>query len=124
MMIDMEQEIINLHLNAGKICGQERTCGNKIGYSSEESANKAAIKMNKKQTTRHELEPYPCYFCNKWHIGRKMSREELEQYLGAQLNGRTPLLHGENNSSILLAPTMLSIENRRETGSNPWRLRG
>jgi hypothetical protein len=39
----MEQEIITLHLQAGKISGEERTCGKKIKYS-EQSANKAAIK--------------------------------------------------------------------------------
>lgn len=75
----MEQEIFNLHLQAGKKAGEQRTCGKKIKYS-EISANKAAVKMNSKSTTRNELEPYPCYFCNQWHIGRKMSKEELESY--------------------------------------------
>jgi len=36
--------------------------------------------MNKKPTTRKELEAYPCAFCEKWHIGRKMSLEELRSY--------------------------------------------
>lgn len=59
----MQQEIVELHLAAGKLAGQERTCGKKIDYKSEESATKAASKMNGKPNTRHELEAYPCCFC-------------------------------------------------------------
>lgn len=73
----MEDCIKQLHLKAGEKAGKDRTCGNKISYSSEESALKASAKMNTKPTTRNVLEPYPCYFCGKWHIGRKMSEEEL-----------------------------------------------
>ena len=75
----MEQEIIDLHLRAGKLAGEARTCGTKVRYS-EPSAIRAAESMNRKPTTRHELEPYPCYFCSQWHIGRKMSKEELLSY--------------------------------------------
>lgn len=76
----MNQDIFDLHILAGKAAGIERTCGKKIGYSTEESAAKAAESMNKKPTTRNRLEPYPCAFCSKWHIGREMSLDELKQH--------------------------------------------
>lgn len=72
----MEKEIYDLHINAGFICGKEHTCGNKINYGSEETATKSAEKMSIKY--QKEMEAYPCAFCNGWHIGRKMSIEELK----------------------------------------------
>lgn len=74
----MEQRMIDAHIKAGLAAGQERTCGKKINYGSEETAAKASNSMNKSGKARHELEPYPCAFCKGWHIGRKMSVEELE----------------------------------------------
>lgn len=66
-----------MHIAAGIAAGRERTCGTKIGYSSEASAQGAAAAMNGKPGTRNVLEAYPCAFCNKWHVGRKMSEDEL-----------------------------------------------
>ncbi len=77
----MDTKIYELHINAGKKAGIDSTCGKKIGYSTEESALKAAIAMNKKQSTRKILEGYPCAFCEKWHVGRQMSEDELLSYL-------------------------------------------
>ena len=77
----MEQELYDLHIIAGLKAGIERTCGKKVKYNTEESANKAAIVMNEKPNTRNILEAYPCTFCKKWHIGRKMSLEELRSYI-------------------------------------------
>lgn len=76
----MNKDLYDLHILAGEKAGQEATCGKKIKYSSEEKAQKAAESMNKKPTTRKELEHYPCYFCNEWHVGRKMSLEELKNF--------------------------------------------
>jgi hypothetical protein len=70
-------ELHALHIAAGRLAGRDRTCGTKIGYGSEESAMKAVDSMNRKVTTRKPLEAYPCAFCDKWHVGRKMSDEEL-----------------------------------------------
>lgn len=75
----MDEKIKQLHLNAGKICGEEHTCKGKINYKSEETALKAADSLNKSGKARHEVEPYPCVFCSGWHIGRKMSLKELEE---------------------------------------------
>lgn len=75
----MESRIAELHIKAGLKCGKEFTCGKKINYKSEESAQRSADSLNKKinRPNYHELEAYPCAFCGGWHIGRKMSTEEL-----------------------------------------------
>jgi hypothetical protein len=73
----MDEELFHLHIAAGLKAGKERTCGKKVAYPSEESGVRAANEMNTKPTTRKELEAYPCAFCKQWHIGRKMSLEEL-----------------------------------------------
>lgn len=75
----MDKEVYSLHLNAGKKCGKERTCGNKVNYKSEKTAKKVAKKLSIKYNK--EMEGYPCYFCEGWHIGRKMSKNELKSYL-------------------------------------------
>ena len=77
----MDQELYDLHINAGLKAGQKSTCGKKVAYSTEESAERAAAEMNAKPGTRKELEHYPCAFCNQWHIGRKMTLEELRSYV-------------------------------------------
>lgn len=74
----MNDHMKEKHLAAGRLAGCDRTCTGKVRYGHEESATKAATAMNKKPTTRKELEPYPCPFCDGWHIGRKMSEEELD----------------------------------------------
>ena len=45
-------------------------CEKKITYPRSDSAQRAAEKMNKKPTTRNELEHYLCKFCGQWHVGR------------------------------------------------------
>jgi len=77
----MNQELYDLHKDAGRKAGREATCGKKVAYNTEESAAKAAASMNAKPTTRKELEHYPCFFCCKWHVGRKMPLDELRSYV-------------------------------------------
>ena len=85
----MNEDIYNLHLNAGKAIGKDKTCGRKIDYQTEEKASEAANsakrtlreRMNSKPNTRNILEAYPCDFCQGWHIGRAMTRAELESYI-------------------------------------------
>ena len=78
---DMDNYIKELHLKAGLKCGKEHTCQSngkdKVDYKNEETATKVADKMSKKYSK--EMEAYPCAFCEGWHIGRKMSVEELEE---------------------------------------------
>jgi hypothetical protein len=77
----MNEDLHKLHIEAGFKIGKEKTCGTKIDYDTEDTAVRAAEKMNHKPNTRNTLEAYPCAFCNGWHIGREMSRSELELYL-------------------------------------------
>ncbi len=79
----MDPRVHDLHIRAGTLAGQEHTCGRKIDYRSEESAARGAAKMNAKPTTRNVLEPYPCAFCQGWHVGRTMSVEEMESFLAS-----------------------------------------
>lgn len=76
----MDTYLRELHLNAGKKAGRDSACGSKINYKSEETASKSAEAMMRKGSKA--LEPYPCPWCDGWHIGRKMSIEELESYVG------------------------------------------
>ena len=55
--------------------------GSKIDYQTESTASEAANRMNSKPNTRNILEAYSCAFCQGWHIGRAMIREELESYI-------------------------------------------
>jgi hypothetical protein len=77
----VDDALRELHLNAGRKAGEERTCGKKVRYPSEESAERAAVEMNAKPTTKKPLEAYPCPFCVQWHIGRAMTIDELRSYV-------------------------------------------
>lgn len=79
----MTRELRALHVAAGRLAGRDRTCGKKIAYEFEGSALNAAFAMNHKPTTRKTLEAYPCAFCEKWHVGRQMSVEELRTAVAA-----------------------------------------
>jgi hypothetical protein len=78
----MDEHTMTLHKRAAIATGKDVACGSKINYKTEEKAIRAAISLNQK-TNRpnfHKLEAYPCPFCNGWHIGREMSKEELEKF--------------------------------------------
>ena len=68
----------DMHIRAGIAYGKDATCGNKIDYKSESSANRAVEKMMKKGSK--QLESYPCAFCHGWHIGRKLSELEINKF--------------------------------------------
>jgi len=76
--VGMSPEMKFLHMAAGMRCGKEKTCSKKIRYNTEATATNVAVIMNEKVTTKNVLEPYPCPFCDGWHVGRKMSKEELQ----------------------------------------------
>jgi hypothetical protein len=77
----MNEDIQKLHIQAGLVIGKAKTCGKKINYVLEEKAGQYAEKMNSKASTRNTLEGYPCAFCGGWHVGKEMSRSELESHL-------------------------------------------
>jgi hypothetical protein len=78
----MNEDIQKLHIQAGLVIGKEKICGKKTNYATEDKAADYAEKMNSKASTRNTLEGYPCAFCQGWHVGKEMSRSELESYLG------------------------------------------
>jgi len=77
----MEERLKQLHIKAGGIAGREKTCGNKERHHGEYEAVIAADRLNKSGKARHEVEPYPCAFCNVWHIGGIMTVEVMEKIL-------------------------------------------
>jgi alkylated DNA repair dioxygenase AlkB len=74
----MDERLYELHLKAGLICGQEKTCGSKRAYDEEAQAQRAADAHNRWAERRRDVEPYPCAFCRKWHIGGVMPPETME----------------------------------------------
>jgi hypothetical protein len=74
----VDARLYQLHLQAGLISGRDKTCATKHAYEAEESALQAANAHNRWQKRRHDVEPYPCAFCAKWHIGRIMPVAILE----------------------------------------------
>lgn len=78
----MDEELKQLHLDAGKASGEETTCLRwgkpKQRYGSEDQAAKAAAALNRSGKAHHTVEAYPCFWCSHWHIGREMALEELK----------------------------------------------
>ena len=74
----MDARWYELHLQAGRVAGQERTCGKKQAYASEELAGAAAAAHNRWAERRNDVEHYPCAFCGSWHIGGIMPVKLLE----------------------------------------------
>jgi len=77
----MDDEKKALHLFVGFLCGQEKTCGTKQKHHTQEAAQKAADSLNRSGKARNKTEPYPCFFCGQWHIGREMSYDELRKHI-------------------------------------------
>jgi hypothetical protein len=73
----MKEKIYNLHIESSKIVGREKACGKKQAYPSEEVASERAFAYNAWKNRRHDVEAYPCYFCNMWHIGKIMSTKVI-----------------------------------------------
>jgi len=80
----MDTEIYNLHLEAGRKAGVERTCGKKARHPDEEQARKAAEAHNRWDKRHHDVEPYPCAFCGQWHIGRVMPVDVLRKFASGE----------------------------------------
>jgi hypothetical protein len=82
----METYIYELHLRAGLISGQERTCGKKAAHATEALAVKAAEAHNRWENRRHDVEAYPCAFCHQWHVGGIMPVSVLESICAMDAN--------------------------------------
>jgi hypothetical protein len=73
----MDDRTFAMHIAAGLAWGEAATCGRKIDYKSEESAERAARAMMDKGKADKPLEAYPCAWCAGWHIGRATTPDEL-----------------------------------------------
>jgi hypothetical protein len=71
------------HLHVGKAYGRVPTCGPpekpKIDYKSFTRARDTALLLSVKFDS--PLEPYPCYWCDGWHVGRALTMEEIERFM-------------------------------------------
>lgn len=82
-----------MHLRAGLFYGRTATCGDgfskplKQDYRSEERADRSAKQLSAR--FGKEMEGYPCPFCRGWHIGRKMTPEEVSQFSREAGGGET-----------------------------------
>jgi hypothetical protein len=64
-----------LHTLVSGMCGRGNSCAyerhgeikQKIDYRSQESADKARVKLGKK--FGREFDAYQCWFCRGWHVG-------------------------------------------------------
>jgi hypothetical protein len=90
----MDRRLYDLHLRAGQISGREKTCGKKTAYQTEEQALLAAAAHNRWAARRHDVEPYPCAFCQQWHIGGIMPVEVLEAIVAGTKGNETATGHG------------------------------
>ena len=81
-------EDYRIHYQIGKRAGRERACDGKIRYQGERIAVKAANNWNYGDNEcDHACEPYPCFWCGGWHIGRRMN--EPFKFLLKQRKRRT-----------------------------------
>jgi len=76
----MDEKLKQLHLNAGRLSGEQKTCGTKMRHPTEEIAKKVANKMNARPLRKYDVEPYPCPFCGMWHLGRTMPIDVLKSF--------------------------------------------
>lgn len=74
----MEERMARLHLAAARACGEAAACGKKVRHPDEYSAARHAEALNSSGKARNVQEPYPCPWCNHWHVGRQMSMAELQ----------------------------------------------
>lgn len=77
----MDERIHAAHIAAGRMYGREATCGNKYNHGSEEKAASAAAALMRSGKARHTVEAYPCAWCDGWHIGRRMTMDEMAAFL-------------------------------------------
>ena len=79
----MDEGTKKLHLAAakriGEKLGEHRVCGKKIAFETEEKAIRAMNHHNKWEGRNHDVEHYPCPFCEKWHIGCIMPEDVMKE---------------------------------------------
>lgn len=86
----MNEATRELHLHIGRVYGRVSTCGPpekpKIDYRRFDRARETALTLSTK--FGKPMEPYPCYWCHGWHIGRALTMEEIDRFL-KEMNAMT-----------------------------------
>jgi len=86
----MNEDTHEFHLYVGSVYGRVPTCGPpekpKIDYKGFERARSVALVLSEKFGS--PLEPYPCYWCTGWHVGRALTMEEINRFM-KELNAMT-----------------------------------
>ncbi|KKR00235.1 MAG: hypothetical protein UT24_C0015G0043 [Candidatus Woesebacteria bacterium GW2011_GWB1_39_12] len=77
----MEKKLFKLHFRAAKFLGSEKVCRNKIKHPTEEKALRAMMHHNEWDGREHDVEIYPCPFCNQWHLGGIWPTDNIEKFL-------------------------------------------
>lgn len=72
----MHPDFVKIHRHTALIAGIEKAHGVKHQYPNHETAIRGAAALNKSPKRRNEVEPYPCPFCDTWHIGRLMDVDD------------------------------------------------
>lgn len=75
----MNEELATKRAIVAKFCGKEKSCGNKIRHDFFHQASAHAHGHNKAKKMQKKVEPYPCYYCNGWHVGGLFGKEEFER---------------------------------------------
>ena len=79
--VSHEQAAFSIALSGWKIVGEQKSCGKKVKYPTEDKAVQASIAHNKWKERKSDVEPYPCAFCEQWHIGGIMPIELLQEII-------------------------------------------
>jgi hypothetical protein len=132
----MTPEDIRMHLAVGRYYGKDASCGYKIRFETEESADKQLANFTASGKMNKSLEVYPCYWCSEtridsvpdefgvpdyvqlnWHLGRAMDTVEKTLFSDVAvhiLEQEEIVLHvAEPVSGIQIGETKLRVHNRK-----------
>jgi Fe-S-cluster containining protein len=75
---DRKATLLTFHGFIALKCGKENSCSGKIRYTHFARAMEATEEVKRRGDNK---EPYPCPWCHGWHIGRRMSPQELQRFM-------------------------------------------
>ena len=65
----MDKQEFDDYIVAARNVGMYKACHQRLQYKDENTAQEAADFSNEIELLRTKIKPYPCPFCNEWHIG-------------------------------------------------------
>jgi hypothetical protein len=78
----MDEELAKLSGRVALVLGPEKTCEGKVKHRTYTHAAQAVKEI--RERGGQEKNAYPCPWCYHWHIGRKMTREELQAHANSR----------------------------------------